>query len=224
MAYKSLLLDVDGVLLRDKQLLEHVQKNCIKYVRSKLPECKDPYATNKALYLAHGHTARGLQKVFKVDTSDFNKKVYDKTLLSHLGDVIDTAEFQYEAAQIYDLTNDGWNVKLFTNAPWVWASKVALAIGDTVSVTCPGNPDESPLKPEPEAYAFPNHHLNVFVDDSLKNLGTARYLANWQCIHFNEGPKENNLWCPQIGSIWELGLLARSIDTLMERNNSVCKE
>ena len=72
---------------------------------------------------------------------------------------------------------------------------------------------------------FSQHHLNVFVDDSLKNLGTARYLANWQCVYFNEGQKEHNLWCPQIGSIWELALLARSIDTLMERNNNyVCKE
>jgi len=224
MAYKSLLLDVDGVLLRDRLLMHHVSENCASYVRSKLPECKDPRETNRVLYLAHGHTARGLQRVFKADTSDFNKKVYDASLMNHLADVLSSRQFQDEAAQIHELTAEGWNVKLFTNAPWVWAAKVALAIGDTVSVTCPGNPAESPLKPEPEAYVFAHHHLNVFVDDSLKNLGTARYLANWQCVYFSEGSKESNLWCPQIGSIWELGLLARSIDTLMERNNSVCKE
>jgi len=224
MAYKSLLLDVDGVLVRDRLLMHHVSENCAKYVRSKLPECKDERETNRVLYLAHGHTARGLQRVFKADTSDFNKKVYDASLMNHLADVLSSKQFQDEAAQIHELTNEGWNVKLFTNAPWVWAAKVALAIGDTVAIKCPGNPAESPLKPEPEAYAFPVHHLNVFVDDSLKNLGTARYLANWQCVYFSEGPKENNLWCPQVGSIWELGLLARSIDTLMERNNSVCKE
>jgi len=224
MAYKSLLLDVDGVLLRDRLLMHHVSENCASYVRSKLPECKDPRETNRVLYLAHGHTARGLQRVFKADTSDFNKKVYDASLMNHLADVLSSRQFQDEAAQVHELTAEGWNVKLFTNAPWVWASKVALAIGDTVAITCPGNPAESPLKPEPEAYAFPVHHLNIFVDDSLKNLGTARYLANWQCVYFSEGPKEPNLWCPQIGSIWELGLLARSIDTLMERNNSICKE
>ena len=221
-AYKSLLLDVDGVVLRNPLLMNHLKENCVSYVRKKLPASKDPYATNHVLYLAHGHTARGLQRVFKIDTSDFNQHVYDKPLLNHLADVIDTADFQYEAAQIHELTREGWNVKLFTNAPWVWASKVALAIGDVVSVTCPGNPAESPLKPEPEAYMFAQHHLNIFVDDSLKNLGTARYLANWQCVYFNEGPKEPNLWCPQVGSVWEVCLLARSIDTLMERNNSVC--
>ena len=224
MTTKSLLLDVDGVLIRDKPLMNHLKENCVSYVRKKLPESKDPFETNRVLYLAHGHTARGLQRVFKMDVSDFNQHVYDKPLLSHLADVIDTADFQSEAEQIHELTKDGWDVKLFTNAPWVWASKVALAIGDTVSVKCAGNPGESPLKPEPEAYFFSQHHLNVFVDDSLKNLGTSRHLTNWKSVYFNEGTKEPNLWCPQVGSIWELCLLVRSIDTLMERNNSVCTE
>ena len=218
-AYKTLLLDVDGVLLRDKKLLGHVQHNCATYVHKKLPASKDPHETNRLLYLAHGHTARGLQNVFKVDTSDFNQHVYDKPLMNHLAEVIDTDEFQYEAAQIHELTKQGWNVKLFTNAPWIWASKVSLAIGDTISVACPGNPNDSPLKPEPEAYIFAQHHLNVFVDDSLKNLGTARYLANWQCVYFNENAREHNLWCPQVGSIWETCLLARSINTLIEKKS-----
>jgi len=218
-AYKTLLLDVDGVLLRDKRLMAHVSENCVSYVRSKLPQCKDPRETNKALYLSHGHTARGLQRVFHTNVSDFNQQVYDASLLNHLADVLASREFQADAIDLHALTHEGWNLKLFTNAPWIWASKVALAIGDTVSVTCPGNPGESPLKPEPEAYMFSQHHLNIFVDDSLKNLGTARYLANWQCVYFNEGPKENNLWCPQVSSIWELCLLVRSIDALMEKNN-----
>jgi hypothetical protein len=209
---KSLRLDIDGVLIRDKALLEHVQHNCVKYVRAKLPECKDPYATNHVLYLAQGHTARGLQKVFKVDVSDFNQKVYDKPLLRHLTEVIDTADFQYEAAQIHELTREGWNVSLFTNAPWVWASRVGLAIGDNISIKCPGNPADSPLKPEVEAYVFPFDHLNVMVDDSLKNLGTARYLTNWKCVHFTDH-KDPTLWCPQVDSIWELCLLARLITT-----------
>jgi FMN phosphatase YigB (HAD superfamily) len=221
MAYKSLLLDIDGTILRDRLLMEHVKDNCVSYVRSKLPQCKDPHETNRVLYLAHGHTARGLQRAFDMNVTDFNQKVYDAPLMNHLADVLSSKQFQEEAAELYELTHEGWNLKLFTNAPWIWASKVSLAIGDTVSVTCPGNPSDSPLKPEPEAYMFSQHHLNVFVDDSLKNLGTARYLANWQCVYFNEGPKEPNLWCPQVSSTWELCLLARSIDSLVERNNSL---
>jgi hypothetical protein len=208
---KSLRLDIDGVLIRDKQLLERVEHNCAKYVHSKLPECKDPVETNRLLYLAHGHTARGLHQVFKVDTSDFNRKVYDKSLLRHLAEVIDTPEFQYDAAQIHELTRDGWHVSLFTNAPWIWASKVGMAIGDNVGVRCPGNPMDSPLKPEVEAYIFPFDHLNVMVDDSLKNLGTARHMSNWKCVHFTDR-KDPSAWCPQVETIWELCLLARSME------------
>ena len=38
MAFKSLLLDIDGVVVRDKLLLSHVKENCVNYVASKLPE------------------------------------------------------------------------------------------------------------------------------------------------------------------------------------------
>ena len=56
---KTLLLDIDGVVIRDKPLLDHVKNNCVAYVKEKLPKCKDPQETNRVLYLANGHTARG---------------------------------------------------------------------------------------------------------------------------------------------------------------------
>lgn len=186
MSLKALRLDVDGVLVRDRLLLEHVKDNCVNYVRAKLPDCKDPRETNRLLYLAHGHTARGLQTVFKVDVKDFNTKVYDRHLMDHLATVLSSYEFQSEAQEIHNLTREGWTVSLFTNSPWIWAYKVALAIGDNVNVRCGGNPTDSPLKPDPEAYLFNPNHMNVFVDDSLKNLGTARYMPNWKCVHFTD--------------------------------------
>ena len=47
MAFKSLLLDIDGVIVRDKELEKHIKKNCVSYVKSKLPECKNPDETNR---------------------------------------------------------------------------------------------------------------------------------------------------------------------------------
>jgi FMN phosphatase YigB (HAD superfamily) len=211
MAGKTLLLDVDGVVLRDRLLMEHVKENCVNYVRAKLPDTKDPRETNRLLFLGYGHTARGLEKGFQVDTRDFNAKVYDKRLLAHLTDVLATEEFQRDAEQVHALTKDGWKLRLFTNSPWIWASKVALAIGDDVGIKCPGNPCDSPLKPEVEAYVFPFEETNVMVDDSLKNLGTARYLSNWKCIHFTEGAKDPTTFCPQVQSIPELCTLVRSL-------------
>jgi len=216
MAYKSLLLDIDGVIVRDKLLLSHVKENCVNYVASKLPESKNPRETNRHLYLSHGHTARGLNMVFKVDTSDFNEKVYDKSLMDHLAEVIYGTEFQEEAKEIHELTQNGWKVTLFTNSPIEWAGQVARAIGDDVFVACPGDF----MKPEVPMYTqFPNHHMHIYVDDSLKNIGTARWLPNWQCVYFNEGEKEPRLWCPQVDNMWELLLYVNSVDQWIEDNH-----
>ena len=212
--YKSLLLDIDGVVVRDRLLMEHLKDNCVRYVAAKLPQCKDPRETNRVLYLGHGHTARGLATAFQVDTSDFNEKVYDKRLMEHLAEVIYGTEFQQEAKEIHELTEKGWKVSLFTNSPVEWAVPIGRAISDNVFIDCAGhNISKTPLKPEAERYTqFPKHMTHIYVDDSLKNLGTARWVPNWHSVYFNEGPKEDRLWCPQITSIWELLLYVNSVD------------
>ena len=187
--YKSLLLDIDGVVLRDRVLMNHVKENCVRYVASKLPWCKHPHETNRVLLLGSGHTARGLATVFQVDTSDFNEKVYDKPLMNHLVEVIYGSEFQKEAKKIHELTEKDWRVTLFTNAPLEWAVPVGLAISDNVSINCTGS--QSALKPDASRYTqFPSHMTHVYVDDSLKNLGTARWLPNWKPVFFNEDAVE----------------------------------
>jgi len=210
--YKSLLLDIDGVLIRDKLLLEHVKDNCVRYVAAKMPECKSPANTNRLLYLGHGHTARGLQNVFQIDTSDFNEKVYDKRLMDHLAEVIYGTEFQHEAKEIHELTQKSdWKVTLFTNSPIQWAGPIARAISDNIYVDCGDSVLD--LKPDAGRYTnFSKHMTHLYVDDSLKNLGTARWLPNWHSVYFNEGPREDRLWCPQVSSIWETLLYVNSVD------------
>jgi len=202
MAVKSLLLDIDNVVVRDRLLLEHVKDNCVRYVAAKLPESKSPRDVNKLLYTKYGHTARGLQKAFQIDASDFNEKVYDKRLMDHLAEVIYGTEFQLEAKEIHDLTKREWKVTLFTNSPIEWAGRVARAIGDEVHVVCAeSDATQGPLKPEAAMYTqFPKHLTNIFVDDSLKNLETARWLPNWHPVLFNQGLKVDKLWCPQVSS------------------------
>jgi FMN phosphatase YigB (HAD superfamily) len=217
MAFKSLVLDIDGVLIRDKLLLNHVQDNCVKYVASKLPDAKNPREVNRILYLTHGHTAVGLETAFKIDASDFNEKVYDKSVMEHLADVIYGSEFQEEAVQIHDLGASGWNLTLFTNAPEIWAKPVALAIGDVVNIKCP-----RALKPSAEAFEdFAGHHTHLYVDDSLKNLGTARWLPNWHPVHYFDGPLGAKPWCPTVNSIWELCLYVNSVDQWISDNHNL---
>jgi FMN phosphatase YigB (HAD superfamily) len=212
--YKSLLLDIDGVIVRDRLLMEHVKDNCVKYVAAKLPRCKNPRETNRMLYIGYGHTARGLSTAFQVDTSDFNEKVYDLPLMNHLADVIYGTEFQQEAKEIHELTEKDWKVTLFTNSPVEWAVPIGRAISDNVFIDCAWHDiSTSPLKPDAVRYTqFPKHVQHFYVEDSLKNLGTARWLPNWHSVYFNEGPKEDRLWCPQVGSMWELLMYINSVD------------
>ena len=109
---KSLILDIDGVLVRDKALLNHVKHNCVQYVRHKMPEVKAPAQMNEILYSNYGHTAKGLRKAYKINTDDFNKFVYDKPLHDHLWSVLSGTEFQKDAEQIHSLIKDGWTVRL----------------------------------------------------------------------------------------------------------------
>ena len=222
MAYKSLILDVDGVLVRDKLLMNHVNENCVKYIRSKMPECKDPRDVNRILYMSSGHTARGLQNGFGIDVSDFNEKVYDKQLIDHLSEVLSTFEFQQEAKYIHEWSKNGWKVTLFTNAPTIWAGTVARAISDEVYIR--SGPDDvmaGPLKPEAAAYAnFSKTYTNIFVDDSLKNLATMRWAPNWHAVHFSQEPSEPRAWCPTVGSLWELGLYLGTAEFQMDNHET----
>ena len=203
-----LLLDVDGVVLRDRLLFAHVKHNATRYVETKLPDCKDAAAVNRTLYLAHGHTARGLQNSFGIDASDFNDFVYDKSLMAHLHEVLGKEEFVRDAASIHELTQKGWEVSLFSNAPYEWVRPVSLAINDKIKIRCPGpNLATAHLKPEASFYKEFDDCLGYYyVDDSLKNLGTVRNWPNWRPILFTETERDERLWCRQVGSIPELAL------------------
>jgi FMN phosphatase YigB (HAD superfamily) len=208
-----LLLDVDGVLVRDRLLFAHVKRNAARYVESKLPRCDDPVAVNRALYLAHGHTARGLKKAFGIDASDYNDFVYDESLMAHLADVLDTEQFRLDAATVNSLTERGWPVTLFSNAPYQWVQPVARAINDQVKIRCPG-PDTSVANFKPDRAFYKEFdsacESYYYVDDSLKNLGAVRAMPNWRPIHFTEH-KDARLWCPQVSSLPDLSSTLASL-------------
>lgn len=178
-----LLLDVDGVIVRDPVLLGHVRHNIVRYVRQKIPNCSAPAKLNDMLYTKYGHTSRGLTKEFGVDTRDFNERVYDKHVLSHLHDFIKTSdEFKRDVELIKDISHT-WDVELFSNAPLSWTLPICFELGYGC-IAC-GVYD----KPNMESYAsFMNDKTSkiVFVDDKMCNLLPVLFLDNWTPIHFSE--------------------------------------
>ena len=205
---RSLILDVDGVLVRNPLLLQHVKYNIIEYVRAKLPEAKNPERVNAILYKTYGHTARGLEKAFRIDAKDFDAKVYDKKLIDHLWSVLTANEFQEEAKIINAIEKSGWSVQLFSNSPLEWSLPVMQVLGGDVSVV----KDHRYSKPNPRAYSnFSTKYNHLFVDDSVDNLRTANTLRNWVPIQYMEGAKTRGDFLT-IGSIWELGLMCETIN------------
>lgn len=194
---KHLILGVDGVLIRDKKLLKHLNANSVNYVAQKLPCCNNPRLTHDSLKLAVGHVGYGLNKILDVDIFDYEGKVYDQPLIDHLQEVLSKPSFQEEAERIHKLSEDGWNVTLFTNAPKVWATPVALSIGDNVAVKCPGH-----YKPQAKAFAdFSHNQVKIFVDDYIKNLETVRWSKNWTPVYYGT---EQHGWCPSVHSVKDI--------------------
>jgi len=138
----------------------------------------------------------GLEKLFDIDTSDFNKKVYDTTLMAHLWEVLESTEFQADARIIHDLSSR-WRVTLFSNAPLAWIGTVARAINDDTRFVA-----ANPYKPHAHAYLpFETNMKHVFVDDSIENLRTVQWLSNWEPICFGGQPD----WgCKTVNSLPEL--------------------
>lgn len=179
----SLILDIDGVLVRDKALLNHVKQNCVRYVQHKMPEVKKPEFMNQVLYENFGHTGKGMRKAHRINTEDFNTFVYDKKLITHLWSVLAGDEFQKDAEDIHSLIKEGWDVKLFSNSPLEWSLPVSRAISDEVQVIY----NDQLLKPDIEAYTqFSEKQKHIFVDDNLRNLLPAMWLLNWDAIHFTD--------------------------------------
>lgn len=198
-----LLLDVDGVLLRDKQLADHMTRNVHAYVAKKLPTAKDPARIGRMLYTKYGHTGRGLMHAFQIDTSDFDRSVFTSDLTDHLWTVLSCPEFQADATEIHELA-DRWDIRLFSNAPLVWTFPVASAIGDCIKVPR----TNFYMKPDPRAYMkFPQGRPKVFVDDTLQNLRTAQHFDTWTPVLFCDKKSQE---FPTVSSIWELCLFANS--------------
>lgn len=177
---KTLLLDVDGVLIRDRVLLNHVKSSVVRYVRTKISKDSNPTQVNNFLYKTYGHTAIGLEKEYGVDASDFDHRVYTPHVLDHLYDFLDTTEFQRDANFVREIIDKGHPVELFSNSPLVWSLPVALAIDTKIKTG-------TYMKPNTESYMkFDPLSEYIFVDDKMCNLMPVLFLENWVPVHFSD--------------------------------------
>lgn len=202
MACKILSLDLHGVVLRDKDLLNHIRENHNAYTAYKAPYSKNPAKTNQLVTTAYGQLAHGLHKVYGVDTSDFEERVYgDRRLLDRLGEILSSTDFQMEAKIIHELAmKPDWKVTLVSNTPHAWAKRVAEAVSHAVYVDC-----------TKDTYTVPPHQLSVHVDDAVGDMKKNSVLFTKK--------KKAGVWYKQVSSIEELAMYIRSIDMQIDHNH-----
>lgn len=203
----NILLDVDGVLVRDDTILQRVRNNISRYVRMKVPRAKNPDRLRDHLYLRYGHTGRGLTQALGIPTPDFNPYIYDRETLDTLARYLTTPKFRSDAYVVRYLVNQGHNVSLFSNAPLMWTAPVANAIDPQVRVQSVVG-----FKPQPVAYTNirTNRRPIIMVDDVYKNLKPIRYSQNWVPVHYSDQVKDWTI--PTISSLDELMYIVKYVD------------
>lgn len=193
----SVLLDFDGVLIKNKHISNLIETKSIEYIQKKYNKSiKASKTINTYFYKTFGHTAIGLnQHDYRNNILEYNEFVFEnmdyQTIdnLMTLNDRLLLREFKK-----YDRKHFG----LFTNAPIAWCENIcSLAQIDLyafVEEEKSFTSDDGLIKPQNEIYQFvedtliKNEEIH-FIDDNL---------INFKCI------VDNDRWKPH--------LLDKSID------------
>lgn len=185
---KVVLVDFDGVIIKNKKINKVVVDRIEGYVQHKLGVSKDSAgALNEILYKKHGHTVKGMKKLRPNDTclQEFNDYVYTG-ILDHIGDIDVSNEIK--AWQDFENTLDTYHVPymIFTNAPRAWTNifidpKIPN-LHDIIGL------NETTLKPGNYIYKIAQQVFDdktiFFIDDKVDNLDFPRQKLNWHTLHF----------------------------------------
>jgi len=194
---KVLMLDYDGVIFTNKNMLSRVSLRAASYVRKKINNTWTPSQAvrmNELLYKNYGHTWTGLNQLYYNSNKhhqslhDFNRYVYDSSLIKQAR-VSSNAPLQ--TLQFHEIQNRCKELKIplyiLTNSPrsWVLALNYAMEIEIPPShiISCDhevlGN---RILKPDMSFYGLATMHIKsqeriwnndvqfIMVDDSFCNL------------------------------------------------------
>lgn len=202
---KSLLLDFDGVLLRNAEMNRIVQHRATKFFSYKTKIPYDiSYKLNNKFYKHYGHTVNFVKDLVPQEISmvDFNEFVYSPELLSSIEKEItlkDKCQFVKWQTTFDIFRTYNYNVKLFSNAPLCWINACIHNLCDNHQdlslfdeVICFDN--SRALKPSEQSYedVYKNEEKILFVDDTEENL---YYLLNkpiWTPILYDEKNEHSN--------------------------------
>lgn len=207
---KLLLLDFDGVVLKNKVIERKLGKKIEKYCEDtlKIGNKKLSRRINRDLYLSSGHSLLGLRKIgIPRNLREFNEKIYNfdyNTLyneitdknIEDIGKIVDLNQF----CKYHDIT-----LKIWSNSPKKWCRNFinymthelsGVDIVDNLSCIYL-------LKPTEDSYSYIEYkyknNIIFFVDDKLSNFFNILNNQKWISIYYTDGEIcenkiSNNMW------------------------------
>ena len=178
---RSLLLDFDGVVFRNKEALRAVEKKSSEFTLQYIP------VPANVSYQTYGHTVNMVNSLKKdlpkVTLQDYNRYVFDRPLLESTRDMIGKDDLLRAKMWKHLVEKHNGDTCIFSNAPEVWIRCVLsfLDIDEVFlekKILCPCTLND--LKPADMAYTRVlkdrKKASSLFIDDSVVNIEAARKL------------------------------------------------
>lgn len=208
---KTLLLDMDGVILHQPNIHRFVSIRATSFVRTSLkdiiPDMSFHHAEtiNKHLYSTYGHTLIGLNKVFDLNKTneEFNQYVYDDVTMNYVPNFQDDITLNKRANDIRKLLEkckkNNIPVYIFSNAPIKWCKMIVNMMKLSIDSDKIWGSDhllfteQQLMKPMPHLYYkiddilqhryhMGNNIETVFIDDSMINISSSIQIKDWKSI------------------------------------------
>jgi len=191
----SVLLDFDGVLIKNKHISHLIETKSIEYIQKKYNKSmKESKSVNEYFYKTFGHTAIGVNpQHYRNNILEYNEFVFKNIDYQ----TIDSMMTLNDRLTLRKLKRYGHKrFGLFTNAPIDWCENIcALAkvnLYDFVDEEKSFTSDDGLIKPKRDIYQFVENTLSStnekihFIDDNIINLQCLTDNDKWQAHHLDK--------------------------------------
>jgi hypothetical protein len=210
---QSLLLDVDGVVFRHREISGRIGKRTCDLVQ-RVVQCSPSEAKtiNKQLYSHYGHTYIGLKNIYKTKMTlrEYNEEIYDPRFLESLMNIKPTSVTQQAKQQTEQLLMKAMSKNMkcyfYSNAPYIWLEFVMNYLkpnlwihnGNWIHSQHEIYDEDGSLKPSTQNYTLTDYYLRhqfdwhakhevLYVDDSNVNVWQPSIIGlDWSCYHLTQ--------------------------------------
>ena len=191
----NILLDFDGVVLRNERICSVINERSIQYVATKKKNMcyNDAKTYNSRMYKSRGHTALSFDNsnTYHDEVCEYNLNVFHN--LDFKNDIRQHIN-KHDVSHINELLLSFEGCKkpgLFTNAPLLWVHETLGMLGFDIDEVFDTDllftSDKGLVKPKLDAYEYINRYCEdehiVFIDDSEKNIEACEVYDNWIGLH-----------------------------------------